>query len=122
MVVTMGYPGDHRSTDLHPPADATPPHEYEPVYDAGADRPADQPDPGMPVPMRRGTRPPRRRNLPLLAGGGAMALVVLAGAGVGLSKLLGGDGESRHTGATSAATSPSGAKPSPTVSALPTGP
>jgi hypothetical protein len=134
----MGYPGDHGrsggqptesydsydssassapgSTDLHGPADATPPQEHEAVYDAGADRP----DPEMPHPGHRGPPPRGGRNVPLLLGGGAVALIVLAGAGVGVSKLLRGGDETTHTGATSAAT-PSGSRPSPSVSALPTG-
>lgn len=119
----MGYPGDHRSTEVYAPADATPPHEYEPVYDADADRWPAQPGPDTHhQPGHRGMPPPRRRRLPLLVGGAAMALVVLVGAGIGLSKLLGGDGESTHTGATSAASPPASQKPSPTVSGLPAGP
>ncbi len=133
----MGYPGDHGrsggrptesydlnafgaagSTDLHGRADATPPHEYEAVYDPDTGPPsADMPQPG-----HRGVPPPRRRNLPLLLGGGTVALVVLAGAGVGLSKLLGGEEDTTHTGATGAATPSSGSRPSPSVSAFPTGP
>lgn len=139
----MGYPGDHGqpgggqtesydlnafraagSTDLRGPGDATPPHEYEAIYDAEPNQ-ANHQDPDMPQPGRRAMPPTRRRNLPLLLGGGAMALVVLAAAGVGLSKLVGGggdDNESRHTGATGAAPSQPGSRPSPSVSALPTGP
>jgi hypothetical protein len=95
------------------------------VYDANPHHQADYPNADLPQPGRRGMPPARRRNLPLLFGGGAVALVVLAAAGVGLSKLVGGgpgDGESTHTGATGAAPSQAGSRPSPSVSALPTGP
>ncbi|HEU5158914.1 MAG TPA: hypothetical protein VFU43_18100 [Streptosporangiaceae bacterium] len=139
----MGYPGDHGrsggrsaesydlnafgaagSTDLRGPADATPPHAYETVYDADPDQAADHPEPDMPVPGRRGATPPRRRNLPLLFGGGAVALVLLAAGGVGLSKLIGGGGgqdDSAQAGATGAAPSQPGSRPSPSGSPLPTG-
>ena len=147
MVITMGYPGDHGqsggrqaesyetnaygaagsagSTDLRGPADSPSPHKYDVVYDADPRHQADQPNADMPQPGRRGMPPPRRHSLPLLFGGGAVALVVLAAAGVGLSKLVsggGGDGESTHTGATGAAPSQAGARPSPSGSVLPTGP
>jgi hypothetical protein len=150
MVITMGYPGDHGqsggrqaesydpnafgaagstgstgSTDLRGPADAPPPREYEAVYDADPHQRADYPNADMLQPGRRGVPPARRRSLPLLFGGGTVALVVLAAAGVGLSKLFaggGGDGESTHTGATGSAPPQAGSRPSPNVSALPTGP
>jgi hypothetical protein len=79
---------------------------------------------GLPQPGHREAAPQRRRSVPLLVGGSVMALVVLVGAGVVLSKLLGGDDKTTKTGATGAATPLRQQAPpsSPAVSGLPAGP
>ncbi|HEX6472558.1 MAG TPA: hypothetical protein VF069_25935 [Streptosporangiaceae bacterium] len=121
----MGYPDDHGRAGTT--------GAYEPVYDAATDHPhADRSPPDLPPPSHpgpagppghRAAAQPRRRRLPLVVGGGALGVVVLVGAGVGLSKLLGGGHHATATaGATGATAAPSGSPTSPAVSALPTGP
>jgi hypothetical protein len=147
MVVTMGYQGEHGQSGGRPPepyepgaygpatgAGATEPQDaaeqpappatpvYDAVYDAesGADYAGDYLSGGRPG--RRGPVPPRRRNTPLLVGGAVVALVVLVGAGMGLSRAMGGD-EPAPAGATGeAAPGTQSPSPRPSGSPLPTGP
>jgi hypothetical protein len=148
MVVTMSYPGEHGQSGGRPPESYDPnaydaggpaePHraaeqattrEYDAVYDAQTDYGTDYTNLG---PRESGARPrehghrgpipPRKRNVPLLVGGSLVALVALAGAGMGLSKIMGGD-EQTPAGASTKAPAPGTTAPSPpTASPLPTGP
>jgi hypothetical protein len=141
----MGYQGEHGQSGGRPPepyepdayrpgtgtgptepqSAAEPPtqpetHLYDAVYDT-ADG-ADYSDGYLSSrPGRRGPVPPRRRNTPLLVGAAVVALIVLAGVGMGLSRVMGGE-EQAPAGAAGDASPGTSAPPRPSGSPLPTGP
>ncbi|HEY7483846.1 MAG TPA: hypothetical protein VH912_05230 [Streptosporangiaceae bacterium] len=125
-------------TDARGAGEATTPREYEAVYDAEADATnvtthvapdvaanVATHEPGRSGGAHHEHREPReRRNLPLLMGGAAVALILLVGAGVGVSKLFGGGGQANNAGATGSAPAGNAGAGSPRPSAaspLPTG-
>ncbi|WP_141580681.1 hypothetical protein [Actinomadura sp. WMMA1423] len=74
---------------------------------------------GMPPgPSGASERPERRRNLPLIIGGAAVAGILLIGGGVGLSSVLKGDDSKPKTAPTQAASKRPQPTPSPTQPAL----
>src|SRR5918999_2124255 len=122
--------GTGESTEQRSATERPPAHAYDTVYDAetdgwadgGADGGQSRPGAGAREPGHRGFAPPRRRNTPLLVGGGAVALVVLAGAGMGLSKAMGGEEQTPTGGASGAAPGTRSPRPPAAASPLPTGP
>jgi hypothetical protein len=105
-------------TEPAPPlTEPAPPRNYETVYDREADYAAF----GSRGSSRGKLARAEGRNLPLLVGGGLVALVLLVAAGVMLSKAFGG-GEKTAAGASETGQPGTTAPRSPVAGALPTGP